>query len=278
MTASASRQRFEAMVGRTTRGFDFAEAALLVAAEEYPDLNVGRYLSRLDEMGALAREVIPEAEPLAVRLAALNRYLFGREGFRGNAAEYYDPRNSFLNEVLDRKMGIPLSLSAVYLEVGRRCGLRLEGISFPGHFLVRAGDSEDDVIVDPFHEGALLSAEDCQKRLDRVYEGKVKLEPEMLEPVGPRPMLERLLRNLKSIYVRAEDYRRSLGVLDLLLILDPRNAEDLRDRGLVYAALDCYAVAAADLEAHLVASPETADAAKVVSKIVELRRLAARLN
>jgi len=278
VTASASRQRFEAMVGRTTRGFDFAEAALLVAAEEYPDLNVGRYLSRLDEMGALAREVIPEAEPLAVRLAALNRYLFGREGFRGNAAEYYDPRNSFLNEVLDRKMGIPLSLSAVYLEVGRRCGLRLEGISFPGHFLVRAGDSEDDVIVDPFHEGALLSAEDCQKRLDRVYEGKVKLEPEMLEPVGPRPMLERLLRNLKSIYVRAEDYRRSLGVLDLLLILDPRNAEDLRDRGLVYAALDCYAVAAADLEAHLVASPETADAAKVVSKIVELRRLAARLN
>lgn len=278
MTATATRQRFEAMVTRAALGFDFAEAALLVAAEEYPDLNVGRYLARLDEMGALARERIPEAEPLALRLSALNRYLFGQEGFRGNSAEYYDPRNSFLNEVLDRKMGIPLSLSAVYLEVGRRSGLDLSGISFPGHFLVRAGDAEDDVIVDPFHEGALLSAEDCQKRLDRVYDGKLKLEPQMLEPVGPRPMLERLLRNLKSIYIRAEDYRRALGVLDLLLILDPRSAEDLRDRGLVYAALDCYAVAAADLEAHLVASPETADAAKVVSKIVELRRLAARLN
>ncbi len=278
MTTSAARQRFETMLTRAGLGFDFAEAALLVAAEEYPDLNVGRYLARLDEMGAVARELIPDAEPLAIRLLALNRYLFEREGFRGNSAEYYDPRNSFLNEVLDRKLGIPLSLSAVYLEVGRRSGLALSGISFPGHFLVRAGDSEDDVIVDPFHEGALLSAEDCQKRLDRVYDGKVKLEPKMLEPVGPRPMLERLLRNLKSIYVRAEDYRRSLAVLDLLLILDPRNAEDLRDRGLVYAALDCYAVAAADLEAHLVASPETADAAKVVSKIVELRRLAARLN
>ena len=265
-------------MARDEAQLDLAEAALLIAAEEYPDLNVGRYLLRIDEMGARAREAVPEQEPLSVRLSALNRYLFAQEGFRGNSAEYYDPRNSFLNDVIDRKMGIPISLSAVYIEVGRRTGLLLDGVGFPGHFLVKAKDEEGEIVADPFHAGKLLSAQDCQKRLDRVYGGKIKLEASMLEAVGPRQMLVRMLRNLKAIYVRGEDYLRALRALELLLLLDAESAEDLRDRGLVYAALDCYAAAAADLEAYLGKNPRAPEADKVVLKITEMKRRAARLN
>jgi regulator of sirC expression with transglutaminase-like and TPR domain len=277
-TFTPSRRRFGQIVARDEAQLDLAEAALLIAAEEYPDLNVGRYLMRLDEMGSRAREAVPEAEPLAVRLHSLNRYLFAQEGFRGNSAEYYDPRNSFLNDVLDRKMGIPISLSAVYIEVGRRTGLQLEGVGFPGHFLVKAKDEDGEIVADPFHSGKLLSAQDCQKRLDRVYGGKVKLEASMLEAVGPRQMLLRMLRNLKAIYVRGEDYLRALKVLELLLLLEAENGEDLRDRGLVYAALDCYGSAAADLEAYLRMQPKAPEADKIVLKIADLKRRAARLH
>jgi regulator of sirC expression with transglutaminase-like and TPR domain len=277
-TFTPTRQRFGQIVARDETHLDLAEAALLIAAEEYPDLNVGRYLMRLDEMGARAREAVPAQEPLAVRLSALNRYLFTQEGFRGNSAEYYDPRNSFLNDVLDRKMGIPISLSAVYIEVGRRSGLQLEGVGFPGHFLVKARDEDGEIVADPFHGGKLLSARDCQKRLDRVYGGKVKLEASMLEAVGPRQMLLRMLRNLKAIYVRGEDHLRALKVLELLLLLEADNAEDLRDRGLVYAALDCYGAAAADLEAYLQQQPRAPEADKIMLKIADLKRRAARLH
>jgi len=277
-TFTPTRQRFGQIVARDEAQLDLAEAALLIAAEEYPDLNVGRYLLRIDEMGARAREAVPPEEPLVVRLQALNRYLFAQEGFRGNSAEYYDPRNSFLNDVIDRKMGIPISLSAVYIEVGRRTGLQLDGVGFPGHFLVKARDEEGEIVADPFHGGKLLSAQDCQKRLDRVYGGKVRLEASMLEAVGPRQMLLRMLRNLKAIYVRGEDHLRALRVLDLLLLLDVENGEDLRDRGLVYAALDCYAAAAADLESYLLLNPRAPEADKIVLKIAEMKRRAARLN
>jgi regulator of sirC expression with transglutaminase-like and TPR domain len=275
---SSTRRRFAQVVARDEAQLDLAEAALLIAAEEYPDLDVGRYLRRIEEMGGLAREVVPEAASLSQRLAALNRYLFAQEGFRGNAAEYYDPRNSFLNDVLDRKMGIPISLSAVYIEVGRRAGLLVDGVGFPGHFLVKAQDQDGEIVADPFHGGTLLTARDCQKRLDRVYGGKVKLEAPMLAAVGPRQMLARMLRNLKAIYVRGEDYTRALRVLELLLLLDPDSPEDLRDRGLVFAALDCYSSAAKDLEKYLSRNPKAPEADKLVLKIAELERRAARLH
>lgn len=265
-------------MSRADEQVDLAEAALLIAAEEYPELRVGLYLQRLEEMGARAREQVPEHEPLAVRLQALNRYLFAQEGFRGNAADYYDPRNSFLNDVIDRKVGIPIALSALYIEIGRRSGLAASGVSFPGHFLVKAGDQHDELLVDPFHGGALLTAEDCQRRLDRVYAGKLQLEAAMLAAVGPRQILTRMLRNLKAIYVRREDEARVLYVLELLLILEPRSLEDLRDRGLAYAALDCYAAAVRDLEDYLGRAQDAPEAETLVTKIVEMRRRAARLH
>lgn len=283
MHSSPSRTRFREIVGGPA--FTLAEAALLVACEEYPGLEVESYLARLDGMAGQARARVEAADCLRGRVEALNSYLFGQEGFRGNVEDYYDPRNSFLNDVLDRRTGIPVTLSAVYIEVGRRCGLDVEGVGLPGHFIVRvrgdgpaeAMEPPESQLVDPFH-GALLSMQECQARLDRIFSGKKRLEPSMLAPCDGRALLARMLRNLKAIYVKAPDHARALKVLDLLVELEPLSSEERRDRGLVYAAMDCYALAASDLAASLEMAPPDADADRVRARLAEMRHRQARVN
>ena len=270
------QDRFSRLVSGSDEAVDLALASLLVAAQEYPGLEVERYLDRLDAMGREARARIGRGPGTAVE--ALNAYLFEQQGFHGNLDDYYDPRNSFLNDVIDRRTGIPITLSVVYMEVARRAGLEAFGVGLPGHFLVGTEDRGRTVLVDPFHGGAILSAEDCQKRLDRVFDGRLRLEPGMLAPCARKAILARLLRNLKAIYVKADDYRRGLRTMDLLLALDPGSAEDRRDRGLLHAAFDCYSLAAADLEAYLALEPAAPEASALLVKINEMRSLAARLN
>ena len=270
------QERFSRLVSGPDDAVDLAEASLLIASEEYPGLDIARYLGRLDAMGRDVRESLGREPSAAVE--ALNRYLFKQEGFHGNQDDYYDPRNSFLNDVIDRRTGIPITLSTVYIEVARRAGLDVFGVGLPGHFLVRAEAPGRAVLVDPFHGGAVLSEADCQKRLDRVFEGRVRLGPAMLAPCSRKAILARMLRNLKAIYVKADDYPRALRTIDLLLSLDPRSAEDLRDRGLLHAAFDCYALAAADLEACVALAPAAPEAAALKAKITEMRSKAARLN
>jgi regulator of sirC expression with transglutaminase-like and TPR domain len=257
---------------------DLAEAALLVAAEEYVELDVRGYLARLDEMGCALRRRLDE-EPRPERaVMALNRYMFQELGFRGNSAEYYDARNSYLNEVIDRRTGIPITLSTVYMEVARRGGLEVDGVGLPGHFVVRIQTPARPLIVDPFHGGTLLTEKDCQERLDRIFGGKVKLEPRMLRPCRRKDMLERILRNLKAIYLRDQDVDRALRVVDLIVRMQPGSAEDLRDRGVLYASLDCYGFAARDLESYLALAPGAKDAEDLAARVVMLRRWASRLN
>ena len=273
-----SRQRFTSLLTRPDEDIDLAEAALLIACEEYPSLEPDRYLARLDSMGeALAARLPESAEALEVA-AALREYLFRQEGFHGNSDEYYDPRNSFLNDVLDRRTGIPITLSAVYIEVARRAGVPVFGVGLPGHFVVKLLGADREVLVDPFHGGAVLTEEDCQARLNRIFEGRVKMEPRMLAAVTPRQILERMLRNLKALYVKEADHPRTLGVLELLLRLGPGGLEDLRDRGLVYAALDCYGFAVRDLEAYLARAGKTKKTDELVSALEALRLRASRLN
>jgi len=272
------RSRLEEILARPDREVNLAEAALLVAAEEYVDLDVRSYLVRLDEMGvALKRRLEEEPRPERA-IMALNRYLFQEEGFRGNTEQYYDARNSYLNDVIDRKTGIPITLSTVYMEVARRAGLDVEGVGLPGHFVVRVQMPSRALLVDPFHGGSLLTERDCQERLDRIFEGKVKLEPKMLRPCRRKEMLERILRNLKAIYLRDEDKDRALRVVDLLVRLQPGSAEDLRDRGVLYAALDCYGLAARDLESYLSLAPRARDAQDLAARVAQLKQQAARLN
>jgi regulator of sirC expression with transglutaminase-like and TPR domain len=272
------RRKLEDILARTDREVNLAEAALLVAAEEYSPLDVRGYLARLDEMGCALRQRLDE-EPRPERaIMALNRYMFQEMGFRGNAEQYYDPRNSYLNEVVDRRTGIPITLSIVYMEVARRAGLEVEGVALPGHFVVRVQTAARPLLVDPFHGGTLLTEKDCQERLDRIFGGRVKLEPKMLRPCRRKDMLERLLRNLKAIYLRDQDQDRALRVVDLIVRIQPGSAEDLRDRGVLYASLDCYGLAARDLESYLALAPGAKDAEDLAARVALLRLRASRLN
>jgi regulator of sirC expression with transglutaminase-like and TPR domain len=272
---SPTRDRFREIVREPA--FPLAEAALLVACEEYPQLPVQAYLERIDEMAQSARVPIGRASTLLGRVRALNAYLFEEQGFHGNNDDYYDPRNSFLNDVLDRRTGIPVTLSAVYIEVGRRCGLEVEGVSLPGHFIVRVRECGSQ-LVDPFHAGALLSHDECQARLDRIFAGRMRLDPAMLAPCDGRALLARMLRNLKVIYVKAQDYPRALNVLDRLVELEPASAEERRERGLVYAAMDCYGLAVADIEKSLELAPAGPEADPLRARLLELRRKQALVN
>jgi regulator of sirC expression with transglutaminase-like and TPR domain len=271
-------ERFAALAEGPEEDLDLASGALLIAEAEYPDLDLSPYPARLDDMAADLQPRLARTAGPAEVAAALADYLFHEQGFHGNTESYYDPRNSFLNDVLDRRTGIPITLSAVYLEVARRAGLEAAGVGLPGHFLVRLHAKGGSLLVDPFHEGGVLTQADCQKRLDRIFEGRVQIEPRMLEAVGTRRILERMLRNLKVLYGKQEDHARALRVTDLLLALVPGSLDDLRDRGLLYAALDCYAFAVRDLEAYLSRAGALGRTRELESTLAVLQKRAARLN
>jgi regulator of sirC expression with transglutaminase-like and TPR domain len=272
------RRQFAEMLARPDAGVDLARAALLIACEEYPGLDPARYLSQLARMADDVRARLRAAAGPDGAVAALNEYLFDEQGFRGNDQDYYDPRNSFLNDVLDRRVGIPITLSTVYIEVAQRAGVGAAGVGLPGHFIVRVAWGSDERLVDPYHGGQRLSPADCQERLDRIYGGRLKVDSAMLAPCGAKSMLARLLRNLKAIYLKNGDHERGLRVLDLLLQVNPHSAEDLRDRGLLYAALDCYGLAADDLHAHLELFPAAPDAPELRAKAALFRTKAARVH
>ena len=261
---------------------DLGRAALAVAADEYPDLRPEIYLARLDALASRARDLSSgETGPYRL-IAAINYVLFTREGFRGNREDYYDPRNSFLNDVIERRRGIPITLSVLYMEVARRAGLELSGVGFPGHFLIKyAGPEEeaDRIIIDAYDQGEVLGVEELQAILDGLYgAGKVAFRPEFLAPVAHRQIVERMLNNLKSIYLRKENFSRALSVSERLAILDPASAPEVRDRGLLYLKLDRFEEATRDLEKYLELLPGAEDAAEIREQLAELKKGALRLN
>lgn len=270
---------FLEIIARPDRKIDLTGAALLIARDEYPGLDVDAYRSRLDRLAQEASPRIAAAlgNPFAA-IDALNSYLFREQGFRGNHEEYFDPRNSYLNDVLDRRRGIPITLSVLYMEVAARAGLPLEGVGFPGHFLVRHASGGREILIDPFHSGEILLQEDCRERLAVVYGEEVPLEPRFFETAGPRAILARILQNLKHVYHQARDYTRSLRIIERLLDMDPDDPHHLRDRAQARAGLSQYAGAVADLERYLGLATEAPDARQVREQIKSLRRRAATLN
>jgi regulator of sirC expression with transglutaminase-like and TPR domain len=237
-------------------GEALAPAALAIAGVEYPALDAGPYLQRLERMGeaAAGRLQRHEGGPASIRIATLNAYLYEELGFSGNREHYDDPRNSFLNEVLDRRLGIPISMAVVYLEVGRRAGLRLEGVNFPGHFLVRApaGPADmEDLIVDPFHSGALLSEVDCRHLLRQHLGEEAAFDHGLLSTATRQHIVVRMLVNLKRLYVRMRSFPQARATADLLLAVDPSALSELRDRGLLAYHMEDFAAALKDLETYL---------------------------
>lgn len=240
---------------------DLAPAALAIARIEYPQLDASRYLAALDRMGAAAAERIAalgENAGLLRRIAGISAYLFKEQGFAGNRKHYDDPRNSFLNNVIDRRTGIPITLALVYIEVSRRAGVRIDGVNFPGHFLLRVQPSgtdaplvEDHLIVDPFHGGTILSELDCRTLLRSHAGDEVAFHSRMLAQATKSEIIVRMLVNLKRIYVRMRSFPQAHAVTELLLSLDPSATTELRDRGLLAYHLNDYSAALRDLEAYL---------------------------
>jgi regulator of sirC expression with transglutaminase-like and TPR domain len=256
-----------------------AGAALVLARIEYPELDVHAYSQRLNALAAKVKRGLRPNPSARETIAMLNRVLFEEEGLRGNCDDYYDPRNSFLNDVLDRKLGIPITLSVVYMEVARRIGFPVAGTGMPGHFLLKHYDVlSGDIIIDAFNRGRVLTLGDCHSRLNEIYRGELEFKPEFLHPVTRREILTRMLNNLRQIYFTQRDFRKGLMVLDLLLAIPPRSAEMLRERALVRLNLDQYVGAAQDLANYLKLCPDAPDAEDVQETLEMVRQLLARLN
>ena len=257
---------------------DLGRAALAIATQEYPDLKIEDCLSQLDALGqAVELRIGEERNPYRV-IAALNTVLFKEHGFQGNRAEYYDPKNSFLNDVITRKKGIPISLSVIYMEVARRVGLSLGGVGFPGHFLVKYHDAEIEILIDVFNEGEIRAREDLDQMLQQLYRGQVSYQPGFVTPLSKRDILRRMLNNLKWIYLEKGDPLKTLSVLDQLVILDPGSASEIRDRGLLYITLECYAQALEDLESYLRLAPGADDAPRIKAQIESVRQRSVQIH
>jgi len=271
-----TRNEFSRLASREP--IPLARGALLIAQEEYPDLDIDKYLGRISELAHEAEPLVLAGSNTVEKVQALSEFLFNQKGFEGNREKFGDPRNSFLNDVLDRRLGIPISLSVIYLEVGRRLGLNLFGVSFPAHFLVKAVDERGELIIDPFNGGAILDLEEIKARLAQIYGQPVEVNPAMLKAVGAREILVRMLRNLKNIYAAASDWQRALGVLDRLLMLDPRSVEEILERGALYERLECFGPALEDFRSFLTQAPNHPGAEVAREAIVRLTRQVSRMN
>jgi regulator of sirC expression with transglutaminase-like and TPR domain len=259
---------------------DLVEAALLIAAHIYPELDIAAYSERVDELAKSLDQRTDRAGNIADRIHSLNEYLFHELGFAPNGDDYYDPRNSFLNEVLERKVGIPISLSLLYMEIGQRIGLEMYGVSFPGHFLVKCALTQGIVVLDPYARGVSLSLADLQQRLRENRGGEVSkaIVAGLLVAAGKKDILVRMLRNLKAIYMKSGEAGCALQMLNAILLVSPDATDDLRDRGLMYQKLECFRAAADDLDAYLSRVPDAKDAGTMRLRLMDLNRQRARLN
>jgi regulator of sirC expression with transglutaminase-like and TPR domain len=283
---TAGLELFEEILSEKEEKIDLARACLLIAQDAYPGLDVDRYLGDIERMAIRLRARIPQSGGAEERVVALNQYLYEDLGYWGNTKDSYDPRNSSLNQVLERRTGIPITLGIVYMELGRRVGLPLEGVSFPGHFLVRLRLRGGTLVLDPFTGGAPQSEDELRKRLERVVPGRVPggvavaelpLD-QFLEPASTRQILARVLRNLKGIYREAGKPERVLQVLNRMLLVSPESNGERRDRGYLYQKLECWRPALKDLSDYLEREPDAPDIDDVRASLLDLSARCARLN
>jgi regulator of sirC expression with transglutaminase-like and TPR domain len=264
------------LAGRSDDEIPLAESALRIAADAYPSLDPAPWLREIARLAERAA-ALARGEGVGDRLDAVDAALFVESNFRGNRDDYYDPRNSFLNDVLERRTGIPITLAVVYIEVGRRVGLDLRGVGFPGHFLVGAFGAGDPLFVDAFDRGARLDRDACARLLDHGG-GEPFIDDSFFEPVGHRQILLRMLTNLKLVYVRRREYERAIAAIDRILQLQPDAINEVRDRGLVRMEAGDLRLALTDLEHFIDHAPPGADSERAVSAAAIARRELARYN
>lgn len=273
-----ARQKFSQLAMLDEAVFPLDRAALTLGLEEYPTLDIDLYLRKLDTLATRTDVLAGHNRSAGNLVESMNDALFVQEALRGNTEEYYDPRNSFLNEVLDRKLGIPISLSIIYIEVARRIDFDVRGVGFPGHFIVKCVDEEREIFIDPFNNGRVLNVEDCQELLDRVYGGSVPVQPSYFSSMGKRSMITRMLFNLKGLYYQKDDYHKSLSVVERILMLNPGTLSEIRDRGMLYMQTSLFSKALADLEYYLQNAKSPEDVAYIEAHIKTLRGVVASAN
>ncbi|WP_161982139.1 SirB1 family protein [Dictyobacter alpinus] len=283
-------QKFADLVGENKKTIDLAQAALLIASVAYPDLDPVPPFTQLDALAqrvrllversrsALAETSPSEQDNPLLLIEALNQVLIEEEHFHGNEHDYYNPDNSFLNKVLEERTGLPITLSLVYIEVGKRAGIELEGIGFPYHFMVRYRWSGGSIYIDPFANGLLLNEEECLKRIQQITHHHNAINPRWLEALPPQKILIRILNNLKSIYIRKDDFEHALAISDLLLLLLPEAGVEQRDRGFLHLELKHYGRAMHDLSDYLVTHPQARDRYEIRNHIKQIRQVIAQLN
>lgn len=266
-----AQQQFQAAIAQPDEQIDLARASLCIAQGQYLDLDPAYYLNTLDSIALEIQSRLPEERyPLRV-LKIINAYLFDELGFQGNSDSYYDPRNSFLNEVIDRCTGIPITLSVVYLEIAKRLNFPMVGVGMPGHFIIRPHIEDMAVYVDPFHGGEIMFEQDCQKRLESIYQRSITFRTDMLPDVSNHQILRRMLTNLKIIYLKEEAFGNALNTIEWLLLLCPDEPMELRDRGLVLYELERWEASLQSLEEYLALWPMAEDG-RVIRELLEYMR------
>ena len=252
---------------------DLAKASLYFSQAEYPNLEPKKYLKILDRIASEIEFKLPaERYPLKV-IQIINQHLFDTLGFRGNKQDYYNPDNSFLHRVIERKLGIPISLSVVYLAIARRLNFPMVGVGMPGHFLIRPEFENVGIFVDPFNRGEILFEEDCQRRLDEAYSRQLKLDPSWLAPVDNKQILARMLNNLKFIYLHRREIDKALSTMSAILKIHPEKTAEIRDRGLLYYQVNRWDEAILDLEYYLKVDPNSDDAPMIELLLKKMNRV-----
>jgi regulator of sirC expression with transglutaminase-like and TPR domain len=272
------RDDFAAIVQRPDPAVDLARAALLVAAGSDPRVDVDGQLHTLESWAATLRQRLEPGWNNLQKLARLRSFLFEELGFRGDAKDYFSPSNSLLHEVMERRLGVPLTLSIIFMELGWRVGIPFEGVGFPGHFLVRLTGEPRDLLLDPFNYGRTMQEEDCRKLLAEVTGGRLEFDGRLLASVSKHDMIARLLLNLKGAYLKANDDEGALAAVDRLLVLRPDDLDEVRDRGLLLYRLRRFGPALDALAGYLRRRPDAPDRETIARHVATLRQLVASLN
>jgi len=273
----AESPEFQRLLRRDSRS-DLVRIALEIGRDAYPGLDIDHYLGKIEALAGRVRDRCPPGAKPRSLLGQINWVLFVEEGFQGNTEDYYDPRNGYLNQVIDRKTGIPITLSVLYASIAAGVGLEMAGVNLPAHFMLRVGSGESTIFVDPFHAGAVLDRQGCERRISQMVGQQVALSDLQLAPCGHDLVVARMLRNLKTIYLEQHDYPASLPILRRLAALNPGDPYEQRDLGMLCLQLDRPAEAITPLQAYLDARPQAPDADAVLPLLRAARRNVALRN